>query len=168
MNRSPWVPIDYKRTSEYARTAPYEDQESRCSKGGECRRLVNLLPVAQRTNVLTNSTVPSRTGTAVHGVLCFSSIETLFFCSLFCDTGYISGTRANVRTSIIIIISIGDRCNAFIAGNRRVGKKTKQINRQVVESASAAVVMLAIRKKTRTAIIYCFWSVLLSHSLEPT
>ena len=37
--------------------APYEDQESRCSEGGESvirltlgRRLVNLLPVAQRTN----------------------------------------------------------------------------------------------------------------------
>ena len=44
--------------------APYEDQESRCSEGGESvvrlslgRRLVNLLPVAQRTNAFTNGVV---------------------------------------------------------------------------------------------------------------
>ena len=35
MNHSPWVPRYYKLTSEQAHTAPYQDQESRCSEGGE-------------------------------------------------------------------------------------------------------------------------------------
>ena len=64
MNRSPWVPGNYKKNFGVGTYSPTRRPRIPLFKGGKSvirlslgRRLVNLLPVAQRTNAFTNGVV---------------------------------------------------------------------------------------------------------------